>query len=155
MNRYSIEVTEEIVEIYGDLTIEETFDFLIFFERKGYQSVISGHQNSSLRMMKIDTKEILENTRISEMQIKVENYRTLWEEEKSHHESTKNKLISTEILTKELLSEEYKKNEELFSETMKLSRACRLEAMKQNPEVQIILQKNTDSNTQLFKMAEY
>ena len=30
--RYSIEVTDEVVEIFGDLTIEEAFDFLSFKE---------------------------------------------------------------------------------------------------------------------------
>ena len=49
--RYSIEVSEGVVEIHGKLTIEEAFDFLNFFEKKGFDEVTYGDQNSCLRML--------------------------------------------------------------------------------------------------------
>jgi hypothetical protein len=48
--RYSIEVGEGIVEIHGKLTIEEAFDFLNFFEKKGFDEVGVGDENSCLRL---------------------------------------------------------------------------------------------------------
>ena len=50
--RYSIEVNDDSVIIYGDLTIEETFDFLNFYERKGFTCVCVGIENSTLCMFK-------------------------------------------------------------------------------------------------------
>jgi len=50
--RYSIEVSEDIVVIHGKLTIEEAFDFLNFFEKKGFDEVVVGHENSCLRLLK-------------------------------------------------------------------------------------------------------
>ena len=54
---YTIEVEKNIVEIFGDLTMEEAFDFLSFFDKKGFNRVIVGDQNSTLRMRKIDSEE--------------------------------------------------------------------------------------------------
>ena len=50
--RYSIEVSEGTVVIYGYLTIEEMFDFMNFFDKKGYQSAIPGWENSTLLLSK-------------------------------------------------------------------------------------------------------
>ncbi len=54
--RYSMEVNDDCVKIYGTLTIEETFDFLNFFEKKGFNSIGIGYQNSSLMMYKESTE---------------------------------------------------------------------------------------------------
>ena len=56
--KYSIEVSEDMVLIYGNLTIEETFDFLSFYERKGYKIVASGYQNSALCICKKDESDL-------------------------------------------------------------------------------------------------
>ena len=74
--RYSIEVDDESVEIYGELTIEETFDFLSFFERKGYNSIILGTENSTLHMLKRNKKEEI----IDDRQTKEANERNKNEE---------------------------------------------------------------------------
>jgi hypothetical protein len=57
LERYSIEVGEGCVIIYGTLTIEEAFDYLNFFDKKGYNSVGPGYQNSALVIYKEDEKE--------------------------------------------------------------------------------------------------
>lgn len=45
--RYSIEAKDESIMIYGDLSIEEAFDFLSFFERKGFKRLTLGSENST------------------------------------------------------------------------------------------------------------
>ena len=67
---YFIEVTDESVEIYGELTIKETFDFLSFLERKGYKSVILGTKNSTLHMLKRDQKEEIIDEKIKMRSVK-------------------------------------------------------------------------------------
>lgn len=46
--KYEIYATEQDIKIYGDLTIEEAFDFLNYFEKKGFNVITSGQQNSTL-----------------------------------------------------------------------------------------------------------
>lgn len=53
---YTIEVSDEEVSICGQLTIEEAFDFINFFDRKGYKYINEGY-NSTLLLTK---KSILE-----------------------------------------------------------------------------------------------
>ncbi len=107
--RYSIQVGEEIVEIFGDLTIEEAFDFLSFFERKGYKSVVIGSENSTLRMMKIDQDEEIVNERISQLIEEVSDYENYLKCEKESHKNTLDKLRYTETLMKSFMNEESKK----------------------------------------------
>lgn len=48
--RYSIEVNDEAIEMYGELTIEEAFDFLNFFDKKGFKYLIASENNSTISM---------------------------------------------------------------------------------------------------------
>lgn len=139
--RYSIEVTDEIVEIYGDLTIEETFDFLSFFERKGYKSVVLGSENSTLRMMKRDQKEEIIDQRVTDLKDEVTDYKKWLEKEQTKHEETKSKLQDVERLLKDLMSEEYKKYKALYDENQKIIRSQMLMQLEDNPEVQEMIEK--------------
>jgi hypothetical protein len=62
--RYSIEVSDDCVLIYGDLSIRETFDFLSFFDQQGFKSVVSGHENSTLCMMTKEYSKIQKDIQI-------------------------------------------------------------------------------------------
>ena len=139
--RYSIEVTDEVVEVYGDLTIEETFDLLSFFERKGYKSVVLGSENSTLRMMKRDQKEEIIDQRVTDLKDEVSDYKRWLEKEQDKHEETKNKLNSVELLLKTLMSEEHAKYKKLHEENMKLLRDQCISELEQNPEVKEMLDK--------------
>ena len=139
--RYSIEVTDEVVEIYGDLTIEEAFDFLSFFERKGYKSLILGSENSTLRMMKRDQKEEIVEQRVTDLKDEVSSYKRWLEKEQDKHESTKKKLNDVELLLKTLMSEEHEKYKKLHEENMKLLRDQCISELEQNPEVKEMVEK--------------
>ena len=63
--RYSLEVGNDYVLIYGELSIREAFDFLSFFDQQGFKYFTCGHENSTL-LLKKETeaelkKEISEN----------------------------------------------------------------------------------------------
>lgn len=137
--RYSIEVTEESVEIYGELTIEETFDFLSFFERKGYKSVILGTENSTLHLLKRDAGEAIVDQRIIDLKDEVTDYKKWLEKEQKNHEETKEKLKDVERLLKQLMSEEYKKYKKLHDENQELMKAQTALFLHENPEVQKML----------------
>lgn len=139
--RYSIEVDQETVEIYGDLTIEEAFDFLSFFERKGYKSVVLGSENSTLRMMKRDQGEAIVNEKIAEIKDELEMYKDHLKHEESLHCHTKDKLQDVERLMKSLMSENYKKYQKLHQENMELLKAQCIQQLSENPEVLQILNK--------------
>lgn len=137
--RYSMEVNDEIVEFHGELTIEETFDFLSFFEKKGYKSVVRGSENSTLRMMKIDQVEVIEKQYIIDLKDEINHYKKQFKSEKDSHEQTISKLSSVELLLKDLMSEEYKKYKELYDENQKIIRSKMLMQLKDNPVVQKIM----------------
>ena len=48
--RYSIECSEGEALIHGYLTITEAFDFLSYYEKKGFTCLIPGDQNSCMRL---------------------------------------------------------------------------------------------------------
>jgi hypothetical protein len=58
--RYSIEVSDDMVIIHGNLTIRESFDFLAFFDQQGYKTLCPGEQNSAMCLIKMDYLEIEE-----------------------------------------------------------------------------------------------
>lgn len=138
--RYSIEVTDEVVEIYGDLTIEEAFDFLSFFERKGYKSLVLGSENSTLRLMKRDQKEEIIDQRITDLKDEVISYKRWLEREQDSHAKTNEKLKDTERLMKTMMSEEYLKYKKLHDDTNVLLRAQCIASMQDNPEVKEIME---------------
>lgn len=139
--RYSIEVNDESVEIYGELTIEEAFDFLSFFDRKGYKSLILGTENSTLHMLKRDRGEVIEKQHIIDLKDEIDTYKYLFKKEQESHEKTKDKLNSIELLLKQLMSEEYDKYKKLHEENLKLLRDQCISEMEQNPEVQEMIDK--------------
>ena len=138
--RYSIEVNDEVVEIYGDLTIEEAFDFLSFFERKGYKSVVLGSENSTLRMMRKSQDEVRENQRRLDIQDELEDTKSLLKKEKESNSALRKRNDEIELLMKQLMSEEYKKYKSLYDENQKLIRANCISQLEQNPEVKEIIE---------------
>lgn len=114
--RYSIEVNDESVEIYGELTIEETFDFLSFFERKGYKSLILGKENTTLHLLKRDQAEVIHDQFILTLKEQITDYKEMYEKEIKSHHFTLERLKTVEGLMKKVMLEEYKKYKELYDE---------------------------------------
>ena len=138
--RYSIEVNDGFVEIYGDLTIEETFDFLSFYERKGYKSVVIGSENSTLRMMKKDREEEIHDQFVMDLKQEIVHYKNSFHSECEGHKVTQQKLKDIEVLMKQLMSEEYAKYKALYEENQKIIRSNMIMQLKDNPEVKEIIE---------------
>lgn len=137
--RYSIEVTDEVVEIHGDLTIEESFDFLSFYERKGYKSVTMGDENSTLRMMKRDREECLNNQRIFDLEHELKLKENIITKEKCDHQETKDTLSHAQALIKSLRSEEYTKYKKLHEENREIIRSQCISRLEKSEEAKEII----------------
>lgn len=146
--RYSVDVYDDSVEIYGELTIEEAFDFLSFFERKGYKSLILGTENSTLHLLKRDQEEYIENERIKDMKDEVNCYNNLFKSEQDSHNFTKKRLNDVEALLKMLMSEEHEKYKKLIQENHELLKSQCASMMMDNPEVQMMIKK-LDENEEI------
>jgi hypothetical protein len=79
---YSIHVNEETVVINGELTIEEAFDFINFFEKKGFKNISNGY-DSALHMTKKTEQEITEQEESSDS-----FWQILYEQLKERHLKT-------------------------------------------------------------------
>lgn len=132
--RYSIEVGEETVEIYGYLTIEEVFDFINFFDKKGYRSITPGCENSTIRLHKKDEVDRRQDRLKEQKEEEEESYKFLYKKEEEHHKKTKIKLEEVERLIKTLMMEENDKVKNLLKNNEKLQQYNRLLCLKNNPE---------------------
>ena len=100
--RYSIEVGEDTVEIYGYLNIEETFDFLNFFEKKGFVNIAPGHQNSAIRMIRKNEEDRRADQLKMQRDEEDETYKFLLKKEEERHKQTQQRLLELESLIRNL-----------------------------------------------------
>ncbi len=101
--RYSIEVNDEAVVIYGDISIEEAFDFMNFFEKKGFKSLST--DDSTLYMRKKSIPQIEETVRVAEHVNSEKFHELLHDQEKKSHEKTKTRVSELESLVKTIISD--------------------------------------------------
>lgn len=134
--RYSIEVDEEIVEIYGNLTIEEAFDFINFFDKKGYKTLTPGSENSTIRLWKKDYKEFLHEMKRKDAEEEEETYHYLFKKEEEHHKQTKERLEQVESLLKLMFVEESDKVKTLKGKIDVLEKHLKQTKLADNPQFQ-------------------
>ncbi len=137
--RYSIEVTDESVLIYGQLSIEETFDFLNFYEKKGFNRIDLGHENSSISMYKDDIKLFEEKVKKSSIETSEKFYENLYADLKLKHDELLNKIEKFEDQKEDLSITWYKKYQEIYGELIELRRTQYVSKMEQNPIVKEII----------------
>jgi hypothetical protein len=132
--RYSIEVSDNSIIIYGDLSIEETFDFLNFFDRKGFKSITNGDDNSALYMRR---KSIEEAGREIQQQEHIESelfFQNLYDDLRQINKKLESDIINLENLIKDLMTDEKKKQYALLKENEFLIRSLSLSQLSKNPE---------------------
>ena len=137
--RYSIEVSDESVVIYGDLSIEETFDFINFFDTKGFKSIIGGYENSSLFMRRKSIEQAEETIKIKEHIETEKFYETLYEQCKEKIKKLEKHILSLDNLIKEIVTEEKIKQERLKRQNDEIIKSNRLLNLKKNPETNKII----------------
>ena len=102
MYRYSIDVNDADVTIYGSLTFEEAYDFLSFFERKGYDSLsTSAMDNNCCMYFSKKSKDIKKEQNDDDSL-----YKNLYEFKSSKNIELENKIIELEDLIKKLIDRE-------------------------------------------------
>lgn len=138
--RYSIEVSDDTVLIYGHLSIEEAFDFLNFFDKKGFKSIDLSVDGSTLRFRRKSIEESEEEIREAEHKSSEAFYEGLYEASKQQVEKLGYKIRQLEGLIKELMQTEQEKQARLFKENESLRRSQMLLNLKNNPEVQQALE---------------
>lgn len=143
--RYSIKVSDEVVEIYGDLSIEEAFDFINFFDKKGFKSLKGDHDNYTLSMrrssieqmeIKAQTIEHIENEKF---------YEKLYDESQERTKKLEKDILTLERLIKELMTDEKIKQERLRRENDSLIRFQRIVDLSQDPVAIKAMEKFNDS----------
>jgi len=131
--RYSIEVNDDAVVIWGDLSIEETFDFLNFFDKKGYKSLTHGYENSTIYMRRKSIEQAEEAVRIAEHVNTEKFYENLYDESKERIKKLEKDILSLEQLIKDLMTDEKKKQARIQRENDELHRARQIQALSQDP----------------------
>jgi len=138
--RYSIEVSDDCVLIYGHLSIEEAFDFLNFFDKKGFKSIDLGVDSSTLRFRRKSIEESEQEIREAEHKSSEAFYEGLYEESKKQVEKLGQKIRQLENFIKELMQTEQEKYARLAKENEANRRTQMLINLKDNPEVQKVLE---------------
>lgn len=137
--RYSIEVSDDFVEIHGDLSIEEAFDYMNFFDKKGYKSLRTGWENSTLLLARKDIAQKQEEIRQEAAKQSEAMYEQFYQSERKEHDKTKERVRQLEDLMKQLMSEEYQKYKALKEENDKLVKNQTVQFLHEDPQVQRIL----------------
>jgi flagellar motility protein MotE (MotC chaperone) len=136
--RYTIEVSDESVEITGRLTIREAFDFLNFFEREGYTS-LEWSENSTLFMVKVDldqektervNKETLQELYFAQEQNKAEKEKSL---------DLFHKVRELEGMVKNFFQDESDRVKDLRNQLEKQDKLITLLKLKNSPEAAEIM----------------
>lgn len=137
--RYSIEGNDDSVMIYGTISIEEAYDFLSFFERKGFNSLTLGSENSTLSFMKKSIDQIQEDVRKVENEESEKFYENLY---KNHIEASKKIVKRNEELEqfiKEIMTDKSERVQKLEKANQALLNRIQLKKLEEDEEVKKLL----------------
>ena len=121
-NRYSIEVSDDFVEIDGKLTITETIDLLKFFEKLGYESIVNNDQSTTISMIRCDQEQEIKDERLQYCKHELEDYKTFLKNEKERHEKTQKRVEELECVLREIMEDSYEKLKKLREENQELKK---------------------------------
>jgi hypothetical protein len=122
--RYSMEVSDYSVEVYGEITIREAFDLIHYFDQQGYTHLSIGHENSTMRITKEQIQDEKEPPNLYEVLLKdsEETCRQLRATSKSQDEFIRLILSEDALITKDLKNEiEKLRKEKKMNEMMQNS----------------------------------
>lgn len=137
--RYSIDVNDESVMIYGDLSIEEAFDFLNFFDKKGFKSLTLGSENSTISMRRKSIEQVEESVRQAEHISSEKFHELLHDQEKKSHEKTKTRVSELESLVKTIISDKSERIRTLEKVNEKLLKSLQLHKLENDSSIQELL----------------
>lgn len=137
--RYSIQVDDDHVEIHGTITIREAFDFLSFFERDGYSTLVDNCDSGVLRLEKRNLDQ--EKTDRINTDVREENVelKDKLEMEKEHSRDLEYKLHDLEGLIQKLIVERKEMENEYRQKLLLMEKNYTLLSMKHDPKVSEIV----------------
>jgi hypothetical protein len=139
-DRYTIEVGDDFVEITGDLTIEEAFDYINFFDKKGYKSLTGGFDSgTTICMSRKSVEQQIQEERKKEAESDEKFYESLYKQCCETKKEYEIKILSLEKLIKDLMTESKTKHAQKEREYQELKKYNQILAMRNNPEVQNII----------------
>lgn len=137
--KYSIEIFDTYLEIYGDLNVSEALTLIKFFYNWGFTVVAIGSQNSTLRMMKRDLDEECDNETIKDLQEELARVSMNHKTEYEAHCETRTKLRETESLMRQCIIDSKEKFESVVLENEALKRWKTAWDLSNNPKVHKII----------------
>lgn len=137
--RYSIEVSDDFVEIHGDLTIEETFDYLNFFEKKGFKSITGGWENSTLVMSRKGVDEKWEETRQKQHEESEAFYENLYNQSEEKIKVKNRRVEELESTIRIMFHDESERVKTLKAQNEVLWKAAKQSKLSESEEFQKIL----------------
>jgi hypothetical protein len=138
-HKYTIEVYEEYVEIDGTLTMEEAFDWLNYFDKKGFCTLEQSESTLCISKYKTEDKILREEKLINNL-LKVDI------EQKDNEilllkQSVKNK----DLFVKQTLSDCSEKNKELQTEIDRLNRIVQMSRILESPSWKDYVEKTQEN----------
>jgi hypothetical protein len=127
--RYSMEVSDYSVEVYGEITIREAFDLIHYFDQQGYTHLSIGHENSTMRITKEQIQDEKEPPNLYEVLLK--------DSEKTCRQ-LRDTLKGQDEFIRLLLSEDQLVTQDLKNEIEKLKKEKKMNEMMQNSLVKEI-----------------
>lgn len=128
--RYSIEVNDDFVIICGDITIEEAFDFINFFDKKGFKSLSNGPYESALCLRRLSIDEVDQQVKKMEHENSEKFYEILCDQLKVRVREQEIKISDLDRLIKDLMVEEKSKQ---------LMRQKRMMDLEEDPRVDALI----------------
>ena len=138
--RYTIQVSDNFVEIKGDLTIEEAFDYINFFDKKGFKSITSGWDNSTMLLSRKGVEEKWEEIEKKERIESESMYENLYKQLQEKERISKRKIEELENLMRAMFSDENEKVKKLQEENDILIKKLKIMSMKEGEEIKKLLQ---------------
>lgn len=133
--RYSIEANDESIMIYGDLSIEEAFDFLSFFERKGFNRLTLGSENSTLSLMRKSIKEVQDEVKKVEHEESEKYYENLYKNKCEQMQEVCKKKLELESLIKEIMTDKSDRVRHLEKANQELIKRLQLFKLENDEEI--------------------
>jgi len=128
--KYTIRVCDERVEIEGDLTIRDAFDFLSFFDQQGFNTLVRNCDGETITLSKRDLEKE-ERTRIIEESISDNKYyESLYHQSEVKVKNHEIKIFQLDSLLKALMKDGQRRDEiinELNNEVSKYKSLLKLE----------------------------
>jgi Xaa-Pro aminopeptidase len=152
--KYTIEVSEDCVEITGTLTVREAFDFLSFFEKEGFTTLEDWGERTTLYLRKRDLERERKDEIIRNSVEDLEDYKNRYIKETHENEDLKEKIRNLEMTIKHIMTEENTSHQALKKRNETLEKACSLARLKEHPisnEIVMEYLKNVGSESEVHE----